>query len=63
MSDRLRGIHNVREELRWDTRPNLILHDSGGFEAGTNEEVNAVTAFLQEKSNAGDIGSQIHMIW
>ncbi|KAK4888693.1 hypothetical protein LTR27_012432 [Elasticomyces elasticus] len=37
-SDRFRGIHDVREEITFEGRSDLVVHDSGGFEAGADEE-------------------------
>ncbi|KAK5168339.1 uncharacterized protein LTR77_006908 [Saxophila tyrrhenica] len=62
-SNRTRGIHDVREEIRFEGRPDLILHDSGGFEAGADEEFQAIESFLKEKSNAVDVMDRLHVIW
>lgn len=34
---RSRGIHNVHDEIVWQDHPDLVEHDSGGFEAGTDD--------------------------
>lgn len=62
-SDRTRGIHDVREEITWEGRPDLIVHDSGGFEAGADEEFQAIEAFLKEKAEAQSITAKLHVIW
>jgi hypothetical protein len=62
-SNRTRGIHNVREEITFEGRPDLIVHDSGGFEAGADEEFKAIEEFLKEKSNAVDVIDRLHVIW
>ncbi|KAK0941013.1 hypothetical protein LTR29_007431 [Friedmanniomyces endolithicus] len=62
-SDRTRGIHDVREEITFDGRPDLVVHDSGGFEAGADEEYVAIEAFLKEKSAAIDVTERLHVIW
>lgn len=53
----------MREELTWEGRPDLIVHDSGGFEAGTDDEFKAIEAFLQEKSAAENVLDRVHVIW
>jgi hypothetical protein len=58
----MRGIHDVREEITFAGRPDLIVHDSGGFEAGADEEFVAIEAFLKDKSNAGDIMDRLHVV-
>lgn len=62
-SNRMRGIHDVREEITFDGRPDLIVHDSGGFEAGAADEFQAIEAFLKEKSTAMDVMDRLHVIW
>lgn len=43
--------------------PDLVYHDSGGFEAGRNNEVKAVEDFLERKSKKVNIHERVHMIW
>ena len=57
--DRTRGIHDVRQEITFEGRPDLIVHDSGGFEAGADEEYIAIEGFLKEKSAAVDVADQV----
>jgi len=59
----MRGIHNVKEEITFDGRPDLVVHDSGGFEAGGDEEFHAIQDFLKEKSAAVDVADRLHVIW
>ena len=53
----------MKEEIRFEGRPDLILHDSGGFEAGADDEFLAIEAFLKEKSAAVDVMDRLHVIW
>jgi hypothetical protein len=62
-SNRTRGVHNVETEITWDDRPDLIIHDSGGFEAGGDHELEAVERFLRDKSNEIEINKRLHIIW
>lgn len=50
-----RGIHNIREEIVWPNRPDIIIHDSRGFEAGGVEESTEIEDFLREKSAESDL--------
>jgi hypothetical protein len=59
---RTRGVHDVRQEITFAGRPDLVVHDSGGFEAGADEEFQAIEAFLKEKSTAGDIMDRLHVV-
>ncbi|KAI0862785.1 hypothetical protein F4860DRAFT_522773 [Xylaria cubensis] len=62
-SDRERGIHNVEEEITWKDRPDLIIHDSRGFEAGEVAEFDVVENFLKKKSNETELAQRLHVIW
>ncbi|KAF6841016.1 hypothetical protein CMUS01_03680 [Colletotrichum musicola] len=62
-SDQTRGIHDVRDEITWPGRPDLIIHDSRGFEAGGVEEFNAVEKFLKVKSSELEVDKRLHAIW
>lgn len=62
-SDRARGIHDVKQEITFEGRPDLIVHDSGGFEAGAETEFVAIEEFLKEKSNVLDVKDRLHVIW
>ena len=62
-SHRARGIHDVREEIRWPGRPDLVIHDSGGFEAASLDEFKAIEDFLTEKSGEKNADKRLHAIW
>lgn len=53
----------MRQEITFEDRPDLIVHDSGGFEAGADEEFIAIEGFLKEKSSAIDVKDRVHVIW
>ncbi|KAK3984702.1 hypothetical protein QBC44DRAFT_336483 [Cladorrhinum sp. PSN332] len=42
---------------------NLIMHDSGGFEAGDLNCVNAITDFIQFRKSQHRLADQLHCIW
>ncbi|KAL9594238.1 MAG: hypothetical protein Q9219_007140 [cf. Caloplaca sp. 3 TL-2023] len=62
-SDRARGIHDIWQPITNDTRPDLIVHDSGGFESGGDRELNHVREFVKTMSNARNIRDRLHAIW
>ena len=62
-SDRKRGLHDVREEIVHKNRPDLIIHDSGGFEAGDESQMRAVGEFVTERSLQTKIEDRLHVIW
>ena len=44
-------------------RPDLIIHDSGGFESGGTDELQQVKEFVTDLSNKADIKDRLHIIW
>lgn len=62
-SARDRGIHNVREEIVDPARPDLIVHDSGGFEAGDDSQIESIETFVREKSRVAELENRIHAVW
>ncbi|CAJ2508625.1 Uu.00g136510.m01.CDS01 [Anthostomella pinea] len=64
VSNRARGQHDVSNEIRFENRPDLVVHDSGGFEAESSEETQAIEDFLKTKSAPQlEIGDRLHVIW
>jgi hypothetical protein len=53
----------VYDEFSFKSNPQFIFHDSPGFEAGGDEELQDVLSFLQEKAKAKEVKDQIHAIW
>jgi hypothetical protein len=62
-SERQTGQHDVNEGFTRVERPELIIHDSGGFEAGDREEFEAVEKFVTKMSAATDMKDRLHAIW
>ncbi|KAI3536009.1 hypothetical protein CSPX01_11043 [Colletotrichum filicis] len=54
-SNDIRGEHNVQDELTWPGRPDLVIHDSRGFEAAATAELQAVREFLRDKQRNTEI--------
>ena len=51
------------DEFSFKSNPQFIFHDSPGFEAGGDKELQEVLSFLQEKAKVNDVKDQIHAIW
>ncbi|KAG6808760.1 hypothetical protein H0H92_002975 [Tricholoma furcatifolium] len=58
-----RGSHNVRDEFIFKNNPGFIFHDSPGFEAGGEKELETVMSFIEEKAKSLRVIDQIHAIW
>jgi len=53
----------VYEEFSFESNPQFIFHDSPGFEAGGEQELQDVLSFIQDKAKANEVKDQIHAIW
>ncbi len=53
----------MHDEFSFESNPQFIFHDSPGFEAGGDKELQEVLSFLQEKAKVNDVKDQIHAIW
>ncbi|KZS96242.1 hypothetical protein SISNIDRAFT_407322 [Sistotremastrum niveocremeum HHB9708] len=58
-----RGLHNIEKELISVENNLFVAHDSMGFEAGTEKEMNIVLDFIKRRSEAKDPADRIHSIW
>lgn len=47
----------------YEDRPDLIVHDSEGFEAGREEEMIKVENFLKKKSKEQRVQKRLHAVW
>ncbi|KAG6826638.1 hypothetical protein H0H92_015029 [Tricholoma furcatifolium] len=59
----MRGSHNVYDEFIFKNNPGFIFHDSPGFEAGGEKELETVMSFIEEKAKSLEVMDQIHAIW
>ena len=57
-----RGIHNIEHQITY-YGSNFIFHDSQGFEAGSDDEINEVWKFIQRRSTSPELKDQLHAIW
>jgi len=55
--------HDINAEIRVPERPDLIFHDSMGFEYSSAQQFNKVTEFVIARSKETELGKQLHMIW
>jgi len=59
-----RGKHNVWDGIHNDERNRaLIIHDSGGFEAGESNTLQSVMEFIEYRGNQDSLAAQLHCIW
>ncbi|PPQ88515.1 hypothetical protein CVT25_009059 [Psilocybe cyanescens] len=58
-----RGSHDIHRAFTFASNPKFMFHDSAGFEAGGEEELQAVMDFIEKSSKAVEVNNQIHIIW
>ncbi|KIJ34030.1 hypothetical protein M422DRAFT_35304 [Sphaerobolus stellatus SS14] len=58
-----RGLHNVKDEIRFPSRPGFVFHDSRGFEAGSSEELDAARRFVEDSAEVTNLKEQLHAVW
>lgn len=57
------GIHDVNKPLESDRHPGLIIHDSRGFEAGSDRELTLLLEFLRQRLGHADSKERLDAIW
>ncbi|KAJ6484717.1 hypothetical protein C8R45DRAFT_999099 [Mycena sanguinolenta] len=58
-----RGLHDINNQLIFKSNPQFIFHDSRGFEGGSADEIQKVTAFIEERAKTRELAKQLHAIW
>jgi hypothetical protein len=56
-------MHNIEDELIFTNHTGYIFHDSRGFEAGGEAELNIVQEFVRRKSRERQMEDRLHAIW
>jgi len=58
-----RGIHSIETQLVFPSNQGFIFHDSQGFEAGSDEELQEVMRFIKSRAGGKELKKQLHAIW
>lgn len=58
-----RGSHNIEKEIEFERNSKIIAHDSEGFEAGKQNEVDVVRKFIDRRPQERDINRRLHLVW
>ncbi|KAL4076517.1 hypothetical protein V8B97DRAFT_1866918 [Scleroderma yunnanense] len=58
-----RGYHNIEAELIFKSNRAFIFHDSRGFEAGSEDEMEVVRNFVADRATTIKLEKRIHAIW
>ncbi|KAG5649122.1 hypothetical protein H0H81_006152, partial [Sphagnurus paluster] len=57
-----RGIHDINNELVFQSSPGFVFHDSRGFEAGAVDELDLVKGFIESRLKEKGLDQQLHVI-
>ncbi|KAG1740694.1 hypothetical protein EDD22DRAFT_786812, partial [Suillus occidentalis] len=58
-----KGLHNIENEMVFQSKPGFIFHDSRGFEAGDESEFAQVKALIARRSKETNLKDQVYAIW
>ncbi|KAG2057911.1 hypothetical protein BDR06DRAFT_129299 [Suillus hirtellus] len=58
-----RGNHEIANEMVFKSNPGFVFHDSCGFEAGSEEEIEKMKKFISDRVHATKLEERIHAIW
>jgi hypothetical protein len=58
-----RGQHNIEDELIFTNHRGYVFHDSRGFEAGSEDELQTVQEFVRRRSQERKLVNRLHAIW
>ena len=58
-----RGLHDINDELIFTNHNGYIFHDSRGFEAGGQDELEIVQGFIKSQSQQKQLRDRLHAIW
>ena len=58
-----RGVHDIENQMIFESNPGFIFHDSRGFEAGGAHELKLVQEFIKQRSKKRSLNDQLHAIW
>ncbi|KAG9527209.1 hypothetical protein KCU93_g5369, partial [Aureobasidium melanogenum] len=57
------GDHNINESFESEHHPGIIIHDSRGFQAGDNRELEQFRDFIKKRSVTSNPKENLHAIW
>lgn len=57
------GVHDINEAFESPSHPGLLIHDSRGWQAGSNQELDLIAEFLRSRAYQKDPAEALHVIW
>ena len=58
-----RGVHDINRSFSFKGNPRFIFHDSPGFEAGSETQIEQIKSFIAKRAESTEVHDQLHVIW
>ena len=57
------GVHDINKAFESVNHPGLLIHDSRGWQAGSDKELELIAKFLRHRAFQKDPAEALHVIW
>ncbi|KAK9424118.1 hypothetical protein SUNI508_03606 [Seiridium unicorne] len=57
------GVHDINKAFESPRHPGLLIHDSRGWQAGSDTELELIARFLRHRAFQKDAAEALHVIW
>lgn len=57
------GEHDINTAFESPNHPGLLIHDSRGWQAGSDHELDLIAQFLRHRAFQKDPAEALHVIW
>lgn len=57
------GAHDINKAFESPNHPGLLIHDSRGWQAGSDSELDLIAKFLRHRAFQKDPAESLHVIW
>ncbi|KAH6656525.1 hypothetical protein BKA67DRAFT_618608 [Truncatella angustata] len=57
------GVHDINKAFESPKHPGLLIHDSRGWQAGSDTELELIAKFLRHRAFQKDAAEALHVIW
>ncbi|KAF4450458.1 hypothetical protein F53441_6457 [Fusarium austroafricanum] len=57
------GVHDINVAFESPKHPGLLIHDSRGWQAGSDDELDLIAKFLRHRAFQEDPAEALHVIW
>ena len=58
-----KGCHDIENELIFQSNQGFVFHDSRGFQAGSEDEMEVVKNFVADRAATIQLEKRVHAIW